>query len=104
MQTHYFKARVDTIVSGISDTAVVSVKADSVQEAVERACQRHLDKDDYYTFTDEVWGVGEDGGRDRRPSTGPVVYLGTESIIPDDNGPVLLSELEGRTVTADMLG
>jgi hypothetical protein len=98
METHYFRARVDQMVSGMDDTAIAAVQARSLREAVDKALEQHLGNDDFYVFTDEMWP--NRGGEDepRRPSTGPVHYLGTEETVRAHKGAVLLSEVEGRKV------
>jgi hypothetical protein len=106
-ETHYFRCRVDQMVAGMSDTAVLAVEAPDKQTAIERYCEpKYSGKNpygngDYYAFTDQVW---QDSGADidgRRPACGPVHYLGTHDEIVPEGGATLLSEMEGERVTAE---
>lgn len=97
-QTHFLRARIDQLVKGMDDTAVVAVRAESKAAAIQAATKPHLDADDYYKFNDGVWS-NPDVGRERPPATGPVHYLGTEDALLSDGGPIRLSEVEGERVT-----
>lgn len=102
MQTHYFRSRIDQMVSGMNDTAVVAAEADSMAAAAEEVLESKYDKDDYYVFTEETWdGFYEEASYDR-PSTGPAHYLGTDEDLLDENGGVvMLSQLDGERVTTE---
>lgn len=99
-QTHYFRARVDKFVVGMEDTCIVAVPAESKSEAVGEVAEQHLDNREFYNFTEEIWEGQTD--RDYRPSTGPVHYLGTHEELMDD-GPIMLSDVEGEKVTEEDL-
>lgn len=89
MAIHVFRAKVQRMVNGMEDTAVVAVPAPDVESAREEVISKE-EGDTTYTmegFITDLWP-----GRDTRPSHSRPEYLGTIDELTSD-GPVNISEL-----------
>ena len=92
------------MVSGMDDTAVVAVEAESLEEAADGVVEQKFENGEFYSFTDQMWPDRGGGGEPRRPSTGPVHYLGGSDLLSVNGGAIMLSEVEGTKLTAAILG